>query len=183
VRVLPFVIICAEMLAEAERFAGRTRVRRTQASSHDTLVGNLGELAFAEYYCGGFKFHRLVVNRGEPDFPDIEIKTSAYPFRDWLHLKVREDYAAKRQPAFYVQTIIDVPDPSSRPDMGMKILFCGFCSHHELMARGCLVPQKTKNGKQADFNCWELPIRQLHPMNELAVLPQTGNQSELGKLH
>lgn len=157
------------MLAEAERFVDRTRVLRTQASPHDALVGNLGELAFAEKYCGGFKFHQLIANRGETDFPDVEIKTSAHPFRDWLHLKVREDYAAKRQPAFYVQTIIDVPDSDARPDGGMRILFCGFCSHEELMARGRLRPQKKKDGVLAGFNCWELPIKWLHPMDEFVM--------------
>ncbi|HLP77632.1 MAG TPA: hypothetical protein VK327_12030, partial [Candidatus Paceibacterota bacterium] len=129
------------MLAEAERFISATRICRTQASPYDALVGNLGELAFAEYYYGGFEFHRLVANRGEEDFPDIEIKTSAHPLKNWLHLKVREDYAAKRQPAFYVQMIINVPDKRARPATGMKVFVCGFCSHRELMTEGLLLPQ------------------------------------------
>ena len=110
----PVVIITQEMIDTAKKFIPFTQVRRTIASEIDTLTGHLGEFVFAEYFYGNWQNHRVSKNKGETDFDDIEIKTSAFPFSERLNLLVREDYAQKRKPSFYIQVIIDVSSRYAR---------------------------------------------------------------------
>jgi len=75
------IVITQVMLDYAEKHIEQVRVHRTVASGIDTLVGILGELAFAQWYLGDWRKHDVLSNKGKADFFDaIEIKTSAYPY-------------------------------------------------------------------------------------------------------
>src|SRR4030042_6991654 len=104
----PSILVTEEMIIEAKKLISSVKVHRTIASQIDTLTGILGEFAFAQFFYGDWRQHRVGINKGQVDFGNIEIKTSAFPFRESLNLLVREDYAYKRKPAFYVQIILDV---------------------------------------------------------------------------
>ena len=98
------------MLSFALEASHHVAVARTITSPFDTLTGLLGELAFAQWFLGDWRKHDVFNTKGLSDFFDeIEIKTSAFPFSDRLNLLVREDYAKKRKPMFYIQTILDLP--------------------------------------------------------------------------
>lgn len=163
----PHVIITPEMIAEATRLIPQTRVRRTVASGLDTLSGHLGEFAFAQYFFGYWRAHRVGKNRGESDFDQIEIKTSAFPLRPHLNLLVREDYAQKRHPSFYVQIILDIPSPRVRRiDPGTSAYLCGFATASEVNA----APKRdfgSKFGGAGGYRCHYIPILKLKPMERL----------------
>jgi hypothetical protein len=166
-RQYPFVTLTSEMIDEATALVPATRVMRTVASKIDTLAGHLGEFAFAEHFYGSWRQHRVGRNRGQVDFPGIEIKTSAFPIRDTLNLLVREDYAAMRKPPFYVQVILDVPDKKADAVApGTKAYVCGFASADEV-DRSPLRDFGSKFGGSGDYRCHYIAIRDLHPIEEL----------------
>lgn len=165
---LPFVVLTKEMIEEAVRLVPGSRVHRTVASSIDTLTGHLGEFAFSHYFFGDWRKHRVGTNKGEADFPDLEVKTSAFPFRDTLNLLVREDYAEKRKPPFYVQVIVDVDSPkaaSVKP--GTRAYICGYASAEEVDASP-LKDFGSKWGRPGGYLCHFIMIRDLHPIQDLA---------------
>jgi hypothetical protein len=94
----PKVELTEQMISAAKAMVDKVRVKRTVASKIDTLAGILGEFAFAQYFFGDWTKNRVGSNKGDIDFTNIEIKTSAFPFRGNLNLLVREDYAQKRKP-------------------------------------------------------------------------------------
>jgi hypothetical protein len=161
--VRPSIIISQDIFDEANRFADVTRVSRTQASKHDTLTGNLGELVFAQYFFGDFRRHLLGQTKGKTDFPNIEIKTSAHPFRETLHLPIRIDYEERRRPPFYVLVILDVEKPKSPPQAGCKAILCGYCSWEEARQHGREIQFAAENG---GFACLCVPMKFLHPMGK-----------------
>ena len=166
-RSLPVVMISQEMIDEAVRLIPFTKVKRTIASSVDTLTGHLGEFAFAHYYFGDWKKHRVGKNKGETDFPDIEIKTSAFPFSEKLNLLVREDYAAKRKPAYYVQIIVAVDSETVKEiPAHTKAILCGFATASEVDS----APLKdfgSKFGRKGGYKCRYISLKRLHPIQEL----------------
>lgn len=91
----PVVTISDEMIDAAQKLVDAVRVNRTVASSIDTLTGILGEFVFAQYFYSDWRKNRVGSNKGDVNFTDIEIKTSAFPFSPRLNLLVREDYAKK----------------------------------------------------------------------------------------
>jgi hypothetical protein len=109
----PVDFISEEMIEHAKKQVDFVKVNRTIASGIDTLTGILGEYAFAQYYYGDWKKNNVGRNKGKTDFRNIEIKTSAFPFSEKLNLLVREDYAKKRKPKYYMQIIIDVESSNS----------------------------------------------------------------------
>ncbi len=157
-------MITQQMIDEAKRLIPSTKVKRTTASSVDTLTGHLGEFAFAQYYYGDWKKHRVGRNKGETDFPDIEIKTSAFPFSEKLNLLVREDYALKRKPACYVQIILDVESETIHEIQShTKAILCGFATAEEVDA----APLKdfgSKFGGEGGYKCRYIPVKELHPL-------------------
>ncbi len=160
----PSILITAEMIEEARRLIPFTRVNRTVASKIDTMTGHLGEFAFAQYFYGDWRKHRVGKNRGEIDFGDIEIKTSAFPFSERLNLLVREDYSVKRKPRFYVQIILDVRSRTAEIiSPGTKAFICGFASAEEI---DC-APLKdfgSKFGGRGGYRCRYISIKNLRPM-------------------
>ncbi len=162
----PHVNINQEMIEEACRLEPKARVNRTKASEIDTLAGILGEFVFAQWFYGDWRYHRVSQNKGQTDFPDIEIKTSAYPFNDHLHLLVREDYARKRHPPFYIQIILNVSDRKvSKIIPGTQAVLCGYASHEEVMT-GDVKDYGNKSGGPGGYRCHGIPLNRLHPMNE-----------------
>jgi hypothetical protein len=162
----PIIIITQEMLDEAQRLIPLTKVYRTVASKIDTLTGHLGEFVFAEYFYGDWKKHCVGKNRGTVDFEDIEIKTSAFPFSEKLNLLVREDYAKKRKPPFYIQVIIDVHSKKAENiGEGTRAYLCGFASAEEIDK----APKHdfgSKFGGKGGYKCHYINIKDLHPMEE-----------------
>lgn len=168
----PCVEISSEMLEEAERIQHIVKVSRTQASCIDTLTGVLGEFVFAEWLYGDWRRHRVTENKGRIDYDDVgvEVKTSAFPLSKRLHLLVREDYAEKRKPSFYVQVIIDVEDPKAgeiKP--GTRAYLVGWATSQEV-GKARKRDMGTKLGKSAaGYKCYIVPIAELRSMHELRI--------------
>jgi hypothetical protein len=169
-RSYPVVMITQEMIDEADRLIPGTKVERTIASRIDTLTGHLGEFAAAQFLFGDWRKHRVGKNKGEVDFSDIEVKTSAYPFSESLHLLVREDYARKRKPKFYVQVILDVNSETAQEILPhTKALLCGYATADEVDA----APLKdfgSKLGGKGGYQCRYIKIGRLHRISTLRLL-------------
>ena len=122
------------MIDDANLRSPSVAVNRTKTSSYDTMSGILGEYCFAQWFVGSWISHSKLDTKGETDFfGKIEIKTSAFPFSEKLNLLVREDYAQKRKPNFYVQTIINIPSPKySSIEVGMECILAGFATADEI---------------------------------------------------
>jgi hypothetical protein len=164
------VMISKEMIKEAKNSVEKVKVNRTVASPIDTIVGLIGEFAFAEWFYGNWKEHDHLNTKGQIDFINqIEVKTSAYPFRENLNLLVREDYAKKRKPNCYVQTIIDTPKPYVNDILpGWICRLSGWASHKELID----APIKdfgAKGGGRGGYRCFYIPIYKLNSMASLPI--------------
>jgi len=160
------VVLTDEMIRSAEEKVPYTNVNRTVASRIDTLTGLLGEYAFAQYLYGDWRMNRAEENRGREDFDGVEVKTSAFPYSDRLHLLVREDYAAKRKPSYYVQIIIDVPDRKAESiASGTVAYICGYATSAEVDD----APKRdfgSKRGGDGGYRCHYIPLGRLHPISE-----------------
>ncbi len=165
----PFIVITQEMIDEAKRLVPQAEVARTVASKIDTLTGHLGEFVFAQFLFNDWKKNRVGKNKGETDFENIEIKSSAFPFNEKLNLLVREDYARKRKPQYYVQIIIDVA--SGKADAvaaNTRAYLCGYASSEEVDK----APLKDFGSKLSDkggYRCHFISIRQLKPMSSFPL--------------
>jgi hypothetical protein len=162
----PNIIITDEMLTFAEDASKYTKVNRTIASPFDTTSGLLGELAFADWFLGDWKLHDVFNTKGKSDFFDeIEIKTSAFPFSDKLNLLVRKDYAEKRKPIFYVQTIINLPNRDIKTiNAGMQIILAGYATSEDLDASP-LRDFGSKFGGKGGYLCHYIQISKLKNMS------------------
>lgn len=162
--------ITDEMLATAQATVDRVRVNRTVASPYDTLAGILGEMAVADWFLGDWHLHDLVGTKGRPHILDrIEVKTSAFPFRDTLNLLVREDYAAARRPECYVQVIIDIPVPNAKTiDAGTTCRISGWATADEVDAAP-LRDFGAKGGGRGGYRCRYIPIRSLRDMDTFPI--------------
>ena len=164
------VKITAEMLEACHAVEGMIRVHRTRASAVDAISGAIGELCFAEWFLGNWRWHDLTGTKGRADFLDrIEVKTSAFPFRDTLNLLVREDYAEKRQPECYVQTIIDTPDRYAKKiEAGWTCRLSGWTDATHV-DQAPLKDFGSKSGGRGGYKCRYIQIRDLRPMNEFPI--------------
>ena len=163
----PAILLTQEMIDEAIRLIPCTQVNRTITSKIDTLTGHLGEFAFAQYMYNDWQKNFVGKNKGASDFGDFEIKTSAFPFNTKLNLLVRQDYAAKRKPRFYVQLIIDVNDTKADSIIaGTNAIICGYATCLEIDA----APLKdfgSKLSERGGYSCHYIPITSLRHVNEL----------------
>ena len=163
----PAIAITEEMINEAIRLIPATKVNRTIASKIDTLTGHLGEFVFAEFLHKNWKMHRVGHNKGQSDFERIEVKTSAFPFNDRLNLLVREDYAQKRKPAFYIQIVIDVPDAKATGILpGSMAYLCGYATSAEI-DQAPLRDFGSKLGDKGGYRCHYINIKHLKGMDTL----------------
>jgi len=156
--------ITKEMLDDAIQKVNEVSVNRTIASKIDTLTGIIGEYVFAQYFFDDWRKNRVGENKGDVDFKDIEIKTSSFPFSEKLNLLVREDYAIKRKPPYYVQIIIDVQSrtaDSIQPNTDAFI--CGWATADEVDN----APKRDMGSKLAQrggYKCHYINIKQLNDM-------------------
>ncbi|WP_156929547.1 hypothetical protein [Paracoccus sp. J55] len=164
------VPITHEMLEVAKQTVDQVKVNRTVASPYDTLAGLLGEMAVAEWFYGDWRKHDLTNTKGKADILDrIEVKTSAFPFRDTLNLLVREDYAAARRPECYIQVIIDQPDRYSKSiEPGTIARISGWATSDEVDQ----APRRdfgSKGGGSGGYQCHYIAIRNLRDMNTFPI--------------
>ena len=160
----PIIFITEEMIEEAIRLTPSVKVNRTIASNIDTISGILGEFIFAQYMYGDWKKNRVGINKGQEDFTDIEIKTSTYPFRDSLNLLVREDYAKKRKPPFYIQIIIDIYTNNINDFIpGIKAYISGWATSEDV-ENAPLKDFGSKFGNKAGYLCHYIQIKNLNLM-------------------
>lgn len=164
----PRILVTDEMLGAALSQLREATVHRTKASRIDTLTGILGEFAIAEFVFGDWKRNFVGQNKGASDFPDLEVKTSAFPFRENLHLLVREDYAQRRAPRFYAQVVLDVAKPNASfvPANTFAIL-CGWAYHAEVI-EAPLKDMGSKLGTAGGYRCHYIPLAKLHPMQNFS---------------
>ncbi len=170
----PCVEISQEMLDEARELVPKVDVERTKASPFDTLAGILGEFVWAQWWYGDWRKHRVGQNKGNVDFEElnVEVKTSAIPFRENLHLLVREEYAKARKPRFYVQVIIDVPQRNAKDiEPGTKAYVVGWATAEEV-ERAPKRDMGSKLGGKGGYRSHFIPIPELHRMDELQKLVQ-----------
>lgn len=165
------VPVTAEMLDFARGAEEEVRVHRTRASQIDSLTGLVGELAFAQWFLGDWKAHNVRDTKGRPDLlGKIEVKTSAYPFSERLNLLVREDYAQKRRPEFYVQVIVDTPDRNAQDILaGWNCRLSGWAAPEEVDS----APLKdfgAKGGGRGGYQCHFIAIKDLRPMESFPSL-------------
>lgn len=178
-RRYPTVILTKEMIEAARTLIPVTEVRRTVASKIDTLTGILGEFIFARYFYKDWRRNRVGENKGDVDFEDIEIKTSAFPFSDRLNLLVREDYAQKRKPPFYVQIIIDVGSRNADDiSPGTKAYLCGWATAEEVDR----APKRdfgSKIGGRGGYRCHYIRITALRSMEAFPAV-HSGSSCTVG---
>lgn len=135
----------------------------------DDIVAILGEYAFAQWAYGDWRKNRVGANKGQVDFVDVEVKTSAFPFRDTLNLLVREDYGNKRKPPFYVQVILDVaPGQIAAIPVGTRAIVSGWATSEEVDGAP-LRDFGSKFGGRGGYRCFHIPIHALH---EMATFPK-----------
>ena len=172
----PIIKISKEMIKDATLRAPSVAVNRTKASSYDTMYGILGEYCFAQWFVGTWISHSKLDTKGETDFfGKIEIKTSAFPFSEKLNLLVREDYARKRKPNYYVQTIINTPNPKySSIEAGMECILAGFATSDEI-DNAPLKDFGSKFGGSGGYRCRFISIEKLQPMHEFKDIYEKSN--------
>jgi len=162
----PMVTITEEMIDAAQKLVDAVKVNRTVASRIDTLTGILGEFVFAQYFYSDWRKNRVGSNKGDVNFTDIEIKTSAFPFSQRLNLLVREDYAKKRKAPFYIQIIINVHDrKASSIEPGISAYVCGYATAEEVDSAP-LRDMGSKFGGYGGYQCHHIEIPDLTPMSE-----------------
>jgi hypothetical protein len=105
------------------------------------------------------------LSKGKFDFKQFEIKTSASPFSERLHLLVREDYALKRKPPYYVQVILDTAD-NALITAGTKAIICGYATHEEVITAN-KKDFGSKLSEKGGYNCYYLPVSKLSSIDKL----------------
>lgn len=165
------VTITEEMLKYARGAEEDVRVHRTRASKIDSLTGIIGELAFAQWFLGDWRAHDVRDTKGRPDILDaIEIKTSAYPWSLSLNLLVREDYAQKRRPDYYVQTIVDTPTKNAQDiEPGWVCRISGWATPKEVDAADKR-DFGAKSGGRSGYQCHYISINNLQHMDTFPSL-------------
>ncbi|NJM42558.1 MAG: hypothetical protein HC853_18360 [Anaerolineae bacterium] len=134
------VDIDAAMRARAAQDAKARQMQRTRASGQDSYIGTLGELTWAKLRYGDWRTFDTLHTKGQSDdtgppgsvYGSVEVKTSKTRLSSQSHLMVREDYAHKRQPAFYVLVLIG---QDQKPQEECEAYVCGWATHAEVVAR------------------------------------------------
>ena len=165
------ILITEEMLEFAKSLESEVGIHRTKTSPLDSMIGILGEIAFAVWLKGNWSWHDPRLRRGQIDFDSsVEIKTSAFKFTPNLNLLVREDYAIARSPNFYVQVIIDIETKSQmRLEKDIQMFLCGYATHIEIQ-NAPLKDFGSKFGGRGGYKCHYIPLNKLHQMAMLREL-------------
>jgi hypothetical protein len=142
------------------------QIQRTRASKIDTYVGLLGELVWAKLRYGTIEAFDTLGTRGKVDDGEIEVKTSKTRISEQSHLMVREDYAQKRQPHYYVLVLI----PNDEVHHNEHTAYvCGWATHDEVMSRPPLERVSNHTGKPQGYRCFEIRAGELHDIRELPM--------------
>ena len=165
------VLITQEMIDYCKEAIPSVQVNRTKTSPYDTLGGLIGELVFAEWFLDNWREHDVYDTKGKEDFfNEIEIKTSIFPFSTNLNLLVREDYASKRKPKFYIQIIIDIENRNQKIiPAGTNAILAGFASHQEV-DKAPLRDFGSKFGNRGGYRCRYISIKNLQPMPNFKLI-------------
>lgn len=159
--------ITEEILNAAKQAEQGISINRTVASPYDILAGAIGEYCFAQYYYGDHTKAKVFETKGQTDFENgIEVKASAYPYRDGLNLLVRQDYAEKRKPTAYVQTIIDLPKRGAPIEVGMDCIIAGWATA-EMIDNAPHRDFGDKDGQPAGYDCHYIELFMLNPIETL----------------
>lgn len=170
------IVLTDEMLGAAANVGG-TGIARTKSGYDDKLIGDLGEMAFCEWFTGDWRNHEIGHNHGRADYDGIvEVKCSAIPFRDTLNLLVREDYMAKHPSEIYTQLIIDLPALYAKIAAGQHIILGGF-AYREQIAQAPLKDHGSKFGDGGGYRCHHIPIKALEPMTRFREAFQTAKEA------
>lgn len=182
---LPHAIHVAidEAMRQRAKHDGHLRqMQRTRASPADAYIGTLGELVWAQLRYGSYAGFDTLHSQGKVDDHGsvnplepiveigikieigIEIKTSKTRVSPHSHLMVREDYARRRQPDFYVLVLIP---HTQAPSAERDAFVCGWASHAEVIARPPIERISTHTGRTQGFRCYEVAAADLHPLHEL----------------
>tara|TARA_Y100001949_G_scaffold160648_1_gene152402 strand:- start:658 stop:1185 length:528 start_codon:yes stop_codon:yes gene_type:complete len=164
-----YVEITPDMMRYANSLHSKLKMDRTVESEIDSLIGLMGELVFASWFYGdymkGNTLAEIKENYGQPDFDrKYEIKASCHKYSENLNLPVREDYAKKRTPQYYIQVLFDTEKPAI--DTHTRALLIGWIDGYQ--ATEGKEPQTM--GRVTSFKCYLTPFKQLHPMSDLKDL-------------
>ena len=158
---IPRVAITQEMIDAAEKLRKQVTVHRTKTSPVDTDAGIHGEFAFAQWFYGDWQHNEVGETKGKVDFDGrIEVKTSVFPLNPKLNLPVREDYARRRTPEFYVWCCLDVPSARDKRIIpGREIAIVGWVN-------GVMAHSNTPQtmGWMSSYKCHLTPVWMMHPM-------------------
>lgn len=161
------ITITQEMINEALKHSQKGRLTHDRASKLDALIGNLGEIVFAEHYLGDWQKHNLGKNHGKTDFNGIEVKCSAYPYHQNLNLLVKKCYTKKRKPNAYVSVIIDVEEKKpSCINAGDIAIISGYATSEQVEQSQSLSFKVLGNEKRR-IDCFATPITELNCMSTL----------------
>jgi len=165
------IAIDETLRARARADAAVRQMSRTRASQQDAYIGTLGELVWAKLRYGDWSHFDTLHTRGKSDDAgsgdsagDVEIKTSKTRISTSSHLMVREDYALKRQPAFYVLVLVPQDQP---PQQERDAYVCGWASHAEVIARPPIERISRHTQRPQGFRCYEVGCGDLKPLHTL----------------
>jgi hypothetical protein len=77
---------------------------------------------------------------------------------------VREDYAHKRQPAFYVLVLIG---QDQKPQEECEAYVCGWATHAEVVAHPPRERISRHTQTKQGYRCYEVSCSELHALSEL----------------
>lgn len=155
------------MRARAQREVIARQIQRTRASPFDAYVGILGELVWAKWRYGAIEQFDTLGTRGKTDDGDYEIKTSKTRVSEYSHLMVREDYALKRQPKYYVLVLIA---SDQAPNAETEAYVCGWATHADVTAKPPRERISNHTGRSQGYRCYEIRASDLKPMKTLALM-------------
>ena len=160
----PIVKISQLMIDYSKKIKNEVEMTRTKVSPIDAESGVLGELVFAKWWYGDWNINELLENKGKPDFEgNIEIKSSVFPFSEKLHLPIRQDYAEKRCPPFYIFVCFNVSNRYKKLiTAATQAIIVGW-TDGKTAHEGKLEYMPGVKG----FKCYLTPVPKLRPMNEL----------------
>ena len=160
-----YTLIDQDILNISLEAASKVSINRTKTSPYDIQTGVIGEVVFAKWFLGDIHKHNFYSTKGKSDFFDeIEIKTSAYPLSNNLNLLVREDYAIKRKPKYYIQMILDIKDKNVKKiDINTKIYIIGYATSDDV-DKAALKDFGSKFKGDANYKCKYIPFNKLRPI-------------------
>jgi len=155
------VVLPLDAFERAHKIApGINRHKASDTVSSDTVIGVLGEMAWAQLRYGSWDVINQMGPIGTIDDDNVEVKCSKTKLRVNLNLLAKEEYVKRRSPDYYVQFILE--------DNNCHLV--GWATGNEVET----APLKdfgTKFGRGAGYRCHYIPIKKLHkPIELLRIL-------------